>query len=290
MNCHGHGRQCELDGFKLSASGYQIDLAGNASLSFTAPRPTWSAHISEASLHTPTVFQLLSDMNIKHTLPSQLSLLGRTSLRGDFSYSGNDHFSGKGHLSSDVGTADVSIQVASQQFTSEVSTPHFDMSGLLPNLPLGVVSANIELSGSWPIRRDMTLTAQGDVDLLEYDGHRYQNISLNGTYHQQSFDGTLSMDAPDGQVDFKDTPFLPHCLRITQPTYRRDLRFRHHRRPLRPQLGRCLRNCRNPSFRHAFGSFRLFFRPFIPSDTATSRPTLFTPEQRLRRHRCRGTV
>ena len=203
MNCHGHGRQCELDGFKLSASGYQIDIAGDASLSFTAPRPTWSAHISEASLHTPTVFQLLSDMNIKHTLPSQLSLLGRTTLRGDFSYSGYDHLSGKGHLSSDVGTADVSIQVASQQFTSEVSTPHFDMSGLLPNLPLGVVSANIELSGSWPIRRDMTLTAQGDVDLLEYDGHRYQNISLNGTYHQQSFDGTLSMDAPDGQVDFK---------------------------------------------------------------------------------------
>ena len=203
MHYDGRGRRCDIKGFQLTSSDHQIAIGGDATLSLTAPHPTWSAHLSEASVHVPTALQLLDDMNIAHSLPPQLARLGHTTLRGDFSYGGSDRLSATGHLSSDMGTADLTFEAASQRFTSQVSTPRFDLSGLLPDQPIGTVAADIQLAGTWPVHRDMTLTAQGDIDLLEYGEHRYQNVSLNGTYHQRSFDGTLSMDSPDGQLHFK---------------------------------------------------------------------------------------
>lgn len=187
-------------GLNISSTDYQIQVQSDLSWR-NGETPSLDAHITQASFHAGSTLEILRDMGMKATIPVQLEKLGSTSFQGDL-HSSPRAFIGKGELTTEAGTADMSFEHDGNSFASHIKTEAFNMTGLLADIPLGVVSADMQVNGSWPFSQDMSLTAKGTINHIDYDGHQFNNVDINGTYQHKQFDGMLSMESPDGDISF----------------------------------------------------------------------------------------
>ena len=192
-----------VKGLNVSSPDYHIQIQSDL-VWRNGDTPSWDAHISQASFHAGSTIEMLRDMGMKASFPVEIEKLGTTSFQGEL-HSAPGRFNGDGHLATDAGAADVLFEHDGTRFSSHVKTESFDMTGLIADIPLGVVSADMQLNGSWPVSQDMALTANGKINRLDYDGHQFQNVDIDGTYQHQRFEGMLSMESPDGDISFDGT-------------------------------------------------------------------------------------
>lgn len=140
-------------------------------------------------------------------LPLSFRELGTIRYKGNFSGFINDLVA-FGTFRSNLGVinTDLGIKILPEQkviYGGLLSTSGFNLGKLLDmESTMGVITLDIEVSGSRTSTTDYFTYLDGNVVSIEFNDYLYRNIDLKGLITHQKFDGSVIIDDPNGKIDF----------------------------------------------------------------------------------------
>ena len=98
-------------------------------------------------------------------------------------------------------------------FQGRLQTSEFQLGTLLAHADMGRISLDVGVKGRIAEKSYPQLAVVGDIPLMEYKQHRYDDIRINAQYRRGYYNGTLTINDPDGQLtisgDFNPTVATP---------------------------------------------------------------------------------
>ena len=141
-------------------------------------------------------------------LPQQLSSLGVFDYQGTSRINSNT-FTTQANFVSDIGRAQASVSIdnyrdiALASYKGNITLSSFDIGALTKEPSLGEVSANVSIDGRGFTQKTIDTELSGVISSFSFQGYDYKNISLQGALKDPVFNGDLSIDDPNVQLDFK---------------------------------------------------------------------------------------
>ena len=140
--------------------------------------------------------------------PENFYSVGLIGFKGKFSGFLND-FVAYGSLKSDLGelNTDVAFKVSDDkekiQFRGQVVTDNFQLGRLMNTQRIGCFDFSGQVNGSAEKNGKLQAYMDGVVDSLEMDNYIIQDIVLKGELSEDKFDGSLNVNDPGLNLDFK---------------------------------------------------------------------------------------
>ena len=141
-------------------------------------------------------------------LPEELSKLGVFDYDGSSQINSNI-FTTDAIFKSDIGVATTSLSidnykdVAQASYKGNIILSSFDIGALTKEPSLGEVSANVSIDGRGFTQKTVDTGLSGVISSFSFQGYDYKNITLQGALKDPVFNGDLSIDDPNVQLDFK---------------------------------------------------------------------------------------
>ena len=144
--------------------------------------------------------------SLKQITYPQLSKLGNIHYKGNFTGFLND-FVAYGTVNTNLGTATADINMKLPkgkpvQYIGKVSTAGFQLGQFLDITELGSIAFNGSVKGQGFNQRDLNANFDGNISSITFMGYPYQNIKLNGDFEKRLFNGTVSVNDPNLQLDY----------------------------------------------------------------------------------------
>ncbi|MGY0426589.1 MAG: translocation/assembly module TamB domain-containing protein, partial [Polaribacter sp.] len=207
-NMIGNLNNFDLKKFRLSTKK-GIKLNGN--LSFVNTINTHRGFIFEGDLSNLTAtYKKLKNILpnvLGKTLPSEFDKLGKFTLKGKVRVTPTQ-MSASVHLNSQIGgvVSDLEINdidnIDNASYTGEVALEKFNI-GIFFNDPLfGKISLDGDVNGRGFKLDNINTSFIGKVSELNFKGYPYKNITVNGQYQNNKFDGDLQIDDKNCKMSF----------------------------------------------------------------------------------------
>lgn len=196
----GTANSLAVNGLNVQSQTKSISLLANGTISNLAKTPRWNAEIQNLHLSGEGITFVGENINGKGIdVPQEVMRLGNINFKGNASGHGKT-ISGKGTLQTDAGNANLAMTVEGKEFQAEIKTPGINLRKVLANDQFGEVIADIYAKGH--LGNSPDITAKGMVTRFDYNNYSFKNINLNGVYRNGTYDGLLTMDDPNGKIDF----------------------------------------------------------------------------------------
>ncbi len=85
-------------------------------------------------------------------------------------------------------------------YSGTLSTDYFKLGELIGDARIGIVSLDGSLKGKGFSVKTRNTEIDGLIHFVDYQGYRYQNISLNGTLQKKKFEGIASIRDPEAEM------------------------------------------------------------------------------------------
>ena len=185
----------------LNVSSSTGDIGMNVSgqvRQLTGSDPLWTADINNLSLSAHTINFISENMKGRSTtVPKELVRLGDINMKGYVSGRGLKDIRTHNQLRTSAGDAAIDFTLDEQRhFTGHLSTGNLSFRQLSGDNRFGDFAANLDASGQLA-GPSASVTAKGLISKFDYQGYRYQNISLNGTYGPCDISGHFTVDDPN---------------------------------------------------------------------------------------------
>ncbi len=180
-------------------SANNVTLAANGSVRNIGTTPEWFCRIGELHVKSTALQRLSQNTGVHIPIPPQVLQLGDIEYRGEVGGTPRE-YALRGTLQTDVGSTQLSVGMQGQHFSGHAETDGLDIGKILSDNRLSIIATTIDVDGHLPLGRKMSLLAKGNVSRLDLNGHTYQNIDIDGFYNNESFNGTLGIDDPNGQI------------------------------------------------------------------------------------------
>lgn len=82
-------------------------------------------------------------------------------------------------------------------FTGNIHTSGISFRQLLGNDKFGFIATDISVRGKMPENGKISVTVAGTVPTFEYNGYKYKNIAVHGTFDDRSIAGSLKVNDPN---------------------------------------------------------------------------------------------
>lgn len=162
--------------------------------------PHWNATIDRLNLSGETIDFVTKNINGENIqIPAEITRLGDVHYRGIIGGSGNS-ISTKGILRTDAGNANLGIGLKGNNFTGRIETDGINLRRILANDDFGMVATRINVDGQLPHDKQITLKANGKVSRFDYKSYSYKDITIDGLYQNNNFDGLLAINDPNGEI------------------------------------------------------------------------------------------
>lgn len=120
-----------------------------------------------------------------------------------------------GTLQTNLGTltTDINMKLPAGQdpvYSGKISTEHFEPGILFGDKKIGALAAHITVKGRGFSDRSRNTLIEGTIPFVEYNGYRYDNITVNGRLDKRLFEGVASISdeyanlTMNGTVDFNN--------------------------------------------------------------------------------------
>jgi len=145
------------------------------------------------------------------SLPEQLNKIGHIMYRGNFSGFIND-FVAYGKLETALGniSTDLSVQPLPKKgisFNGQVQSEHLSIGELVSDESgIGQTSFNLNVRGKNTIsngKNTLDMETTGNIKYFEFRNYRIQQINVNGILSNNNYNGELTVDDENMQLDFK---------------------------------------------------------------------------------------
>ena len=173
----------------LAANDHSVQFDGSGELRHWREQMAWRANVGQLSVAK----QFMADIsNYITPLPDIVVRLGHVNMQGQAQCDDNGTLTAKGRTQTDVGQLTFDARLTkNRQISGTVSTPELRLDELLNASALGVVSADIALSG----RLD-EIHAKGNISRFDYNTYPYQNIQVDASLSSSKANGQLLIDDP----------------------------------------------------------------------------------------------
>ncbi|MCC6817506.1 MAG: translocation/assembly module TamB domain-containing protein, partial [Bacteroidia bacterium] len=142
-----------------------------------------------------------------NNIPSNFSSLGRIHYSGTFSGFYND-FITYGTTQTAIGNFESDINIKYKEgldkatYSGFLKTDYFKLREFMPESQIDDIAFMFNLKGQGMSRSTYKLTVDGDINELGFLGYSYQNIKVNGTISQESFEGYAEVRDKNLDMDF----------------------------------------------------------------------------------------
>ena len=197
---NGTSTQANMSAVNIHTADGGIKLAGHGRIVHTGQGTAWDAQIGTLDCTAEGIKQTIEK------LPLGGSKLQETLARlGDIHYNGG--IGGKqgslhadGMLDSGIGQARLNIKQHGTLIEAHISTGGLDVGSLLDNDKLGILATTVNISCETSGTGISSIRVDGKFPRIDYNGYSYTNITADGIYDKTTFNGTLGMDDPNGQI------------------------------------------------------------------------------------------
>ena len=191
----------------LNVSSSTGDIGMNVSgqvRQLTESDPLWTADINNLSLSAHTINFISEDMKGRSTtVPKELVRLGDINMKGYVSGRGLKDIRTHNQLRTSAGDAAIDFTLDEQRhFTGHLSTGNLSLKQLSGDNRFGDLAANLDVNGQLA-GPSASVKAKGLISKLDYQGYRYQNIDIDGTYSTQDIAGRVRVDDPNLGIDIE---------------------------------------------------------------------------------------
>ena len=190
---------------EVSSQPEGLQLSANGSVS-NFERPRWHVNVGNLNLSSKTIDFITRNLNIKNVhIPDAVTRLGDVRFRGEAGGAG-ESVSTKGILYTDAGNAKIGIGLRGSQLTGRLETDKLDLHRILANNDFGDISTRISIDGDlralkgYPAK---SLTMIGTITKFNYKKHVFNDLHIDGSYHDHTFDGALAINDPNGSINMK---------------------------------------------------------------------------------------
>ncbi len=149
---------------------------------------------------------LVADLSGKKlfALPVLFDRFGKLSYQGQITGFYND-FITKGIFKTNLGDiiADVNLKLKDEgEYSGEVLVNKFNLGELVQNEQLGFVALRATAKGRGFSLENLYEEIQSNVQYIDYNGYRYQDILIDGAIEKQNFSGNINVNDENLAVDF----------------------------------------------------------------------------------------
>jgi hypothetical protein len=144
--------------------------------------------------------------SLKQITYPQLSRLGNIHYKGNFTGFIND-FVAYGTINTNLGTVtgDVNMKFPVGKpiiYSGKIATGGFQLGQFLDLTELGAIACNGDVKGQGLNTRDLKANFDGNISSITFMGYPYKNIQLNGDFDKRLFNGTVSVNDPNLELDY----------------------------------------------------------------------------------------
>lgn len=181
---------------------------------------TFDVQLQNLLTDAEDILSIYNDMTGKdlEKLRPILTRCGPIHFSGDFNGMLSE-FNTTGRLAIRQGAVEGNLKFRSNKntnrFTGHVATSNFDLGSMLGASPtMGRLSAEVDIDATGSGNSSMEIQTKGSVTAFEYNGYRYNSITLDGRFAGRAFNGHVQSNDPnlsfttDGHFDFNnDVPY-----------------------------------------------------------------------------------
>ncbi|MGM0496922.1 MAG: translocation/assembly module TamB domain-containing protein [Bacteroidota bacterium] len=141
------------------------------------------------------------------SMPENLDNIGLIRYSGNFT-GFYDDFVAYGNLETEMGELSTDISIKPQKdkritINGNLKTNNFDLGELVNNTEsYGNLSMDVQVKGSGVRNQGFTANTDGIIKKLEINGYNYQNIELHGLLTERKYDGALTIEDPNINLNF----------------------------------------------------------------------------------------
>ena len=198
----GTSTMLRVERLLLNSSSRDIDIKMRGGLSNIGSTPHWFTQIDHIHINGNTLETIAKNMEGKPVqIPSVVTRLGDINLRGQAGGIGTGELSFKGTLFTEAGSAQLSVGLENNHFSSHIDTDGINLRRILDQEKFGNITANMDIHGTFQPKGVPSVTLKGDVHQFDYNGYSFNHLSLDGSYQDNTFDGNISLQDPNGDID-----------------------------------------------------------------------------------------
>ncbi|WP_225872538.1 translocation/assembly module TamB domain-containing protein [Pedobacter polaris] len=164
--------------------------------------------IEMAGTNKKDLDEILTDITGKQmkSIPAIINKFGNINFNGSFTGFQND-FIAYGEFKTKLGRikSDVNMKIDKNDvpsYTGNVKTFDFNLGELLNEKSLGKITSALYVKGKGIEIKGLTEQLRGEVTYIDFNGYRYRNVSINGTFDKKYFDGSLKINDKNVQLVF----------------------------------------------------------------------------------------
>ena len=164
--------------------------------------------IEMAGTNKADLDEILTDITGKKTksIPVIVNKFGNVNFNGSFVGFQND-FVAYGEFKTKLGRikSDVNMKIDKKgvpSYSGNVKTYDFNLGDLLSEKSLGRITSELYVKGRGTEVKELTEQLKGEVAYIDFNGYRYRNVSINGTFDKKYFDGNLKINDKNVQLVF----------------------------------------------------------------------------------------
>lgn len=191
----GTGSMLQLHQLNLESDEGELKLDANGSIS---ANKRWFANINQLLLSAHTIAFLEQNLQGKNIqIPKELVRLGNIAFRGEAGGADKD-VSLKGILDTNAGNANLGLGLHQNRFSARIETDGINLQRILDDKKFGQLASQIDIDGDTNLK---SIKAVGNVSRFDYNDYSYRNIDIDGDLQSSLFNGHLSIDDPNAQID-----------------------------------------------------------------------------------------
>ena len=164
--------------------------------------------IEMAGTNKKDLEEILTDVTGKpmKSIPAIVNKFGNVNFNGSFTGFQND-FIAYGEFKTNLGRfkSDVNLKIDKKGFpsyTGNVQTFDFNLGELLNEKSLGRITSELYVKGKGAEVKELTEQLNGNVTYIDFNGYRYRNVKIDGTFDKKYFDGSLKINDKNVQLVF----------------------------------------------------------------------------------------
>lgn len=202
----------------ISSSKGTLSLLADCTVRDWNYSPLWQSTVRKMDLSADGIQFLAKNLQGKSlAIPDEIVRLGSIHFEGSLHGQGKS-IGGKGLLITDAGHASLAAEVNDKEFAGTLETDELDLKRILADDQFGTVAADIQAKGH--MGNHLQVSLKGYAKHFDYNGYPFQKIQVDGVYSNQTFDGLLSMDDPNGQIELDGLIDIPATKFLAKATVR----------------------------------------------------------------------
>lgn len=192
--------QANMSAVNIHTADGGIKLVGHGRIVHTGHGTAWDAQIGTLDCTAEGIKQTLEKLPLGgRKLQETLARLGDIHYNGGIGgKQGSLHADGM--LDSGIGQARLNVKQHGTLIEAHINTGGLDVGSLLDNDKLGMLATTVNVSCETGGTGISSIRVDGKFPRIDYNGYSYTNITANGIYDKTTFNGTLGMDDPNGQI------------------------------------------------------------------------------------------